>query len=125
MPLSVLIVEDHPDGAESLAKVLGLYGYEARVARNGDKAVKAVDDFPADVVILDIGLPGMNGFAVAKKLCEVSKRRPLLVAVTGYGNMEARARSEGFDHHFIKPVDPCVLSDLLKSHADRSAGAAG
>ena len=76
-----------------------------------------MDDFPADVVILDIGLPGMDGFAVAKKLCEVSRRRPLLVAVTGYGNMEARARSEGFDHYFLKPVDPCVLSDLLRNHA--------
>jgi DNA-binding response OmpR family regulator len=124
-PLSVLIVEDHPDGAESLALVFGLYGHEARVARCGDEAVRAVGDLPADVVILDIGLPGMDGFAVAKKLCDVSKRRPLLVAVTGYGNMEVRARSEGFDHYFLKPVDPCVLSDLLKNHAAGSTSAAG
>src|SRR5882724_7283561 len=93
--LSILIVEDNEDGAESLAMLLGLFGHETCVAMTGEAALATVGEFTPDVVILDIGLPDADGFAVAKRLCEVSKRRPLLVVVTAHMRMEERSRSEG------------------------------
>jgi CheY-like chemotaxis protein len=119
--LSILVVEDNPDVSESLAELLGGYGHKTRVARTGDEAVKMVDAFTPDVVILDVGLPDYDGYLTARKLCQVAKRRPLLVAVTGYSKLDERSRSEGFDHHFLKPMDPCVLADLLKQHAEQLA----
>ena len=117
--LSILIVEDNEDAADSLAELLGLHGHKTCVAMSCAAALAAAADVTPDVVILDIGLPGTDGFVVARKLCEVSKRRPLLVAITGHMRMEERSRSEGIDHHFIKPIDPCVLADLLARHADK------
>jgi DNA-binding response OmpR family regulator len=115
--LQILVVEDYPDGAESLAQLLALYDHNVRTAGEGDEALRLWSEEPADVVILDIWLPGSDGYDVAKKLCAESKHRPLLVALTGVPNLEARSRSEGFDHHFLKPVNPKTLAAVLRAHA--------
>jgi CheY-like chemotaxis protein len=94
MPLTVLIVEDNVDAADSLAELLRLCGHEARVARNGEEAVEAAVRHPIDAIALDIVLPDTDGYTAAKRLRAALGRRPLLIAVTG------------FDHHFAKPVDP-------------------
>jgi CheY-like chemotaxis protein len=117
--LSVLIVEDNPDGAETLAALVDLFGYDARAAQTGDDAVRMALESPPDVVLLDIGLPGMDGCAVAEKLRELLSRRPLLVAVTGYANLNEQCCRAGIDHYFVKPLEPRVLEDLLRLHAEK------
>jgi CheY-like chemotaxis protein len=125
-PLAVLVVDDDPDGAESLAQLLRLSGHDARFACACEQAVELAAGFAADVVILDLALPHTDGYETAKQLCAVLGRRPLLVAVTGYAGLAARSLLEGFDHHFLKPVAPGVLTDLLCRFAERQgvAGAA-
>lgn len=114
--LSVLVVEDNVDLAESLAEFLTLYGYETRIARSGEEAVELAAGRPADVVVLDINLPGDDGFTTARKLREQWHTEPLLVAVTGYDHHEERSIAEGFAHHFVKPADPFVLAELIHAH---------
>jgi CheY-like chemotaxis protein len=114
--LCVLIVEDDDDTATSLATLLQSYGYEVGVASDGPSACQAIQAILPDVVLLDIGLPKMNGWLVAKRICERSVwKRPLLVAMTGYGEDADRLRSEeaGIDLHLVKPVDPEALHKLL------------
>jgi CheY-like chemotaxis protein len=121
-PLSVMIVEDNPDAAETLAVLLGLYGHETRVSRTGEEAERMAAMSTPDVVILDIGLPGADGYAVAERLRAAPwQRRPLLIAVTGHHHAGERFRQAGFDHHFLKPVEPEVLQRLLDNHAARLA----
>jgi CheY-like chemotaxis protein len=111
--LSVLVVDDNRDGADSLADVLRAYGYEVRTAYTPTEAVIAVGDFAPDVVLMDIGIPGMDGYRLARRLCERLARRPRLVALTGYAGLEVRSRDEGFDAHFLKPADPADLAEAL------------
>jgi CheY-like chemotaxis protein len=110
---SVLVVEDHPDGAESTAAVLRLCGYAVRVALSPHEALRLAAEAAPDVVLLDIGLPQMDGYELARRLCAVTQERPVLVAVTGYGHLDERSRAEGFDYHFLKPVDPAALQRVL------------
>jgi CheY-like chemotaxis protein len=119
--LRVLIVEDHEDTATSLAVVLQLGGYEVKAAREGGAAALAVQDWPPDVLILDIGLPGCDGYAVAQSLRGRITPPPLVIVMTGYGQPEFRQRSsdEGFAHHLIKPVDPEKLLNLLWAYAEQ------
>ena len=113
--LRVLVVEDHADTAESMAVLLRLHGHEVDVAPDGPTALRIAAQNPPDVALLDIGLPGMNGFEVARRLQERPGKKPLLVAVTGYGQEEDHRRSEqaGIDLHLLKPVDPEPLEKLL------------
>ncbi len=117
-PRTVLVVDDNVTSAKSLELLLSLEGHEVQVAYDGPDALKALENRPFDVVLMDIGLPGMNGYEVAEEI----RRRPgfenlLLVAVTGYAEDEARLRSReaGFDHHLVKPVDPDAILALLAS----------
>jgi CheY-like chemotaxis protein len=131
------VVEDHADTAESLALLLRGEGHEVQVAPEGPAAVGAVQIAPPDVLLLDIGLPGMSGWEVARWVTEQpAEKRPLLVAVTGYGREEDRERSEeaGIDLHLVKPVDPDQLLRLQRrfyrvvggvSTADDHRGAPG
>ncbi len=115
-PRRILVVDDNVDSAESLALLLRLAGHRARTAHNGPGALAAARDFRPEVVLLDIGLPGMDGYEVARRLREwADGERVLLVAQTGYGQEDDRCRSRqaGFDAHLIKPVDPSVLQALL------------
>jgi DNA-binding response OmpR family regulator len=123
--LRVLVVDDSRDCADSLADVLRSYGHQARAAYTSTEAVIAAGACPPDAVLMDIGLPGMDGYTLAQRLCGRLVRRPLLVAITGYGNLEGRSRAEGFDHHFLKPADPAELTGVLAAHARRRPGAAG
>lgn len=118
-PLSILIVEDHADSAQTLAEVLSLYGHEVHLASSGIDALREVVSHPPDVVLLDIGLPGMNGWELAGCLKSLPKP-PVLIAVTGYAQVEDRRRSEdaGIHLHLAKPVDPAILSGLLKRVAE-------
>jgi CheY-like chemotaxis protein len=113
----VLVVDDSRDAAESLALVLRLQGHEARVALDGPEALDALDAFRPDAVLLDVGLPGMDGYEVARHIRQrPAFGRTTLVAVTGYGREEDRRRAAeaGFDHHLTKPADPAVLDRLLR-----------
>jgi len=121
-PLSVLVVEDYPDGAESLAALLGAVGHSVATARDGPAALAAVGVSRPDAVLIDVGLPGEDGFAVARRVCAALPDRPLLVAMTGFQGLEARSKAEGFDLHFLKPADPAALLSALAAHAAKPAG---
>jgi CheY-like chemotaxis protein len=112
----VLAVDDNVDVVESLALLLGMQGHDVRTAHDGLNALEQAEAFRPEVIILDIGLPGMDGYEVARRLRErVASQGVLLVALTGYGRDEDRRRSlaAGFDRHLVKPVDPTDLRDLL------------
>jgi signal transduction histidine kinase/CheY-like chemotaxis protein len=112
----VLVVDDHADAADSLAMLLTMEGHQVRVAHNGPAAVEAVRADPPDVVLLDLGMPGMDGYEVARRLKEgLAPPDLLIVALTGWGQDEDRRRTReaGFHHHFVKPVDPNDLRQLL------------
>ncbi len=115
--LRILIVDDNQDAAEMLAMLLKLSGHETHIARDGLEAVEAAARLQPDVILLDIGLPSLNGYEVARRIREQQKQRgrPLLVAITGWGQDEDRRRSEeaGFDAHMVKPVDEAALGKLL------------
>jgi CheY-like chemotaxis protein len=112
----ILVVDDQPDSTASLAMFLRLRGHEVRTAHDGPSALEEVLRRPPDVVFLDLGLPGMSGYDVARQLRAQPKTRDLrLVALTGYGTEADRVktRAAGFDVHLAKPVDPQALDALL------------
>ncbi len=125
-PRRILVVDDNVDTAQSMALLLRLKGHQVEVAHDGPAALEAARSFEPEVVLLDIGLPGLDGYEVAKRLREEARlAKALLVALTGYGQEEdrRRARYAGFDHHFTKPVDPTVLYKLISgAPARRTAG---
>jgi CheY-like chemotaxis protein len=112
----VLVVDDNRDLADSLALVLRLWGHDVKVAYDGPEALDAAHERPPDVVFLDIGLPHLDGFEVAKQMrADPLLQRARIVAITGYGRDEdhRRSREVGIDLHLTKPVDPIVLQPLL------------
>ena len=117
-PLRIVVADDNIDAALTLAALLGLQGHDVRTAHDGMQALDEVMRFEPHVVILDIGMPGMNGYKVAAELRERNVD-VLLIAVTGWGQEEDRHRSRaaGFDHHLVKPVDFRTLSELLAARA--------
>jgi PAS domain S-box-containing protein len=112
--LRVLVVDDNLDACASLTTLLGLLGYQTRSAHDGLEAVGEAIAFRPDVVVLDIGLPRMNGYEAAQ---QIRRHRPaaLMIALTGWGQEEDRRRAmqAGFDHHLTKPVDPAALLKLI------------
>jgi CheY-like chemotaxis protein len=115
-PVRVLVVDDNVDAAEMLAELTALWGCEARVAHDGLAAIEAAISYRPEVVLLDIGLPRMDGYEVARRLrAHDGLRGALIVAVTGYGLEEDRRRSReaNFDYHLTKPVDPEGLKHLV------------
>ena len=116
--LRVLVVDDNIDAADTLAALLEMSGHAIRVANDGYQAIEAAQAFRPQVVFLDIGLPGMNGYEVARRLREVpGMESGILVALTGWGTREDRERSSeaGFDHHLTKPADMAAVETLLAS----------
>ncbi len=112
----VLLVEDNQDSAESMRMLLSIWGHAVQIASDGPSALAAVRDKRPDIVLLDIGLPGMDGYEVARQMRVGPRGEELcLVALTGYGGDDdrARARVAGFDHHLVKPVAPESLKELL------------
>jgi signal transduction histidine kinase/CheY-like chemotaxis protein len=113
----ILVVEDNPDAAATMRDFLELSGHEVELAASGADGVQAAREFHPEVVLCDIGLPGMSGFEVAEQLRrDPATRSAKLIAVTGYGGEEDRRRSKeaGFDVHLTKPVDPAQLQALLQ-----------
>lgn len=120
----VLLVEDHASGREALEELLSLWGCRVRTAETGAEALAQAREDAPDLVLVDIGLPDMDGYEVARRLREnLGERTGRLVAVTGFGQPEDRRRAleAGFDEHLVKPVDPARLEGVLRG----SGGAAG
>ena len=112
----ILIVDDNQDAAESIAQYLQLEGHEVKTVTDGLQALACVPVFAPQIVVLDIGLPAMNGYEVCRRLRKMTvTQQALLVALTGYGQKEdqVRALEAGFDRHFVKPTDPRVLVQLI------------
>jgi len=121
----VLVVDDNVDAAESLAHLLRASRHEVRTAHDGPTAVAAALDFRPDMMLLDIGLPGLDGYEVAQKVRqESSLGRVVLVAMTGYGQDtdKERSRAAGFDHHLVKPADFSQVKQILATVSPSSAG---
>jgi CheY-like chemotaxis protein len=115
-PLRILVVDDDEDSAEMLAALLSPMGYELRVAHDGPAALAAFTAFRPALVLLDIGLPGSNGYDIARTIRQESGgRSPVIVAITGWGQDEDKRTSAdaGFDHHLVKPVDLALLMKLI------------
>jgi CheY-like chemotaxis protein/anti-sigma regulatory factor (Ser/Thr protein kinase) len=118
LDLRVLVVDDNQDVAESTAVLLRMAGCDVHVVYDGDEALRAMPRLRPDAVLLDIGLPKINGYQVAERIrAEPEHRRTLIVAISGYGQEEHRLQSQqsGFDYHIVKPIDPPVLTGLLAS----------
>jgi PAS domain S-box-containing protein len=112
----VLIVDDNLDTARGLSRLLKLLGHDVRVAHDGQEAVEAARGHRPEVVLLDIGLPGLDGYEVARRLrVDECCRGSVIIAVSGYGQAEdlRRSKEAGFDHHLVKPVDYDALMSLL------------
>ena len=117
----VLVVDDNVDAAESLALLLRLGGHEVRVAHDGPAALALAEADPPEVALLDLGMPGMDGYELAGRFRgHPALRDVLLVALTGWGQAEDRRRTAaaGFDHHLVKPVEPDRIQDVMRSLKD-------
>ncbi|MBA2542962.1 MAG: response regulator, partial [Deltaproteobacteria bacterium] len=118
--LRILIVDDNVDAAELLSMLLETDGSEIRIAHTGLAALDLAAELRPHVVLLDLGLPGIDGYEVARRLrADSSLTQPLLVAVTGWGTEEDRRKTKdaGFDQHLVKPVDHARLAQLIASAA--------
>lgn len=118
----VLVVDDNVDAAESLALLLQREGHRVDVAFDGRSAVEQYSQHHHDAVVMDIGLPLLDGYDAARAMRQAQGERALLmVALTGWGQAEDRRRSEaaGFDHHLVKPVLPSEIQTLLARAAKR------
>jgi CheY-like chemotaxis protein len=114
----VLVVDDNHDAGEVLAMLLESMGFEARAVDSGAGALATLPDYQPDVILMDIGMPGMNGYEVARRIREQPQYGHVkLVALTGWGQEKDRllSRESGFDHHLTKPVDFKVLKGLITS----------
>ncbi|AGA26041.1 PAS domain-containing hybrid sensor histidine kinase/response regulator [Singulisphaera acidiphila] len=112
----ILIVDDNADTAKGLARLLRLLGHDIRTANDGPEAIAVVQSYRPDIVLLDIGLPGMDGYEVARRLRnDETGSDCVIVAISGYGQEDdrRRGREAGFDFHLVKPVDPDALLTLL------------
>jgi CheY-like chemotaxis protein len=113
----VLIADDNRDAAESLAVLLRLDGHDVTVANNGREALTSFNTLLPEVAVLDIGMPELDGYEVARRVRQHSLGRAVtLIAVTGWGQEADRARAlaAGFNHHFTKPIEPEQLAQLLR-----------
>jgi CheY-like chemotaxis protein len=121
LPLRVLVVDDNVDAADAMNYVLRMDGHHVRVAYDGPGALAATAAESPDLVLLDIGLPGMDGYAVAARMREAGLDGVALVAVTGYGQEEDLRRSvaAGFSRHLVKPVDAAGLRKVVAEVSDR------
>ncbi|MGE5179037.1 MAG: PAS domain S-box protein [Bacteroidota bacterium] len=114
----VLVVDDNRDATETMSMLLGVWGHDTRSANDGPQALGIAAEFQPEVVLLDIGLPGMDGYEVARRLHELpGLRNTVLIAMTGYGQEEdrLRSRSAGFARHLVKPADPATLRKMLET----------
>ena len=112
----VLVVDDHRDSAEMLCEVLQVYGYVTRVAHDGPLALQLAESFKPDIALVDISLPQMDGYEVARRIRQLPGLREIkLIALTGHSEAAHRNQSQqaGFDRHLVKPIDPEELRRLI------------
>jgi len=124
--LRVLVADDERDHVATIALLLADDGHEVREVYRGSEVLRMVRDFDPDIALIDIGMPGMTGYDVAREIRQVfGGARPLLVAITGWKQSSDRilARLAGFDHHLAKPFDPKELLALVQTLVPRSAAA--
>lgn len=124
-PLRVVIADDNEDAAETLAVLVGMWGHEVRVANDGPGAVTAAREFRPDVCLLDIGMPGFDGYEAARRvLADPELGGVVLIAMTGFGQDgdRERGRQAGFHHFMVKPVAPAAVERLLRETPRRNGG---
>jgi CheY-like chemotaxis protein len=117
-PMRILVVDDNVDAADSIALLLGMDGFEARSVHGSLAALDTVGSFKPDVVLLDIGLPVLDGYEVAQRLRVFRWEQPIrIVALSGYGQQADREKAAraGFDDYLVKPVEPTALTEFLRS----------
>lgn len=122
-PLRILVVDDNIDAAKMLGLVVKVLGNSVRLAHDGRDAIVAAEEFRPDLILMDIGMPHMNGYEAVRHLRAQSWGKDLyIVALTGWGQEEDRRKSKeaGFNQHLVKPVDPAELQRLLGSVAPKS-----
>ena len=118
--LSILVVEDQAEAADSIVLFLEKLGYKPVVVYEGEHAIKVASAFRLDIVFLDIGLPDIDGFEVARQLRRIPEHtKTLVVAITGYGHLVEiqRFKEVGIDLYFLKPVDPEIIKKVLTDRA--------
>ena len=117
----MLVVDDNHDAADAMAAMLEMMGHHAEAVYDGIKALQLASDLEPDLILLDLGLPDMDGFEVARRLRRLGNRAHRLVALTGYGAEEdkRRTREAGFDEHVLKPVTPETISEIVDRTARR------
>ena len=114
----VLVVDDNVDSAQSMGILLDMQGHEVRIVHDGEATLEAVQSFSAGMILLDIGLPGLSGLEVARRIRQLPALKDVvLVALTGYGleSDRERTREAGFDHHLVKPADLDALLKILET----------
>jgi two-component system, OmpR family, response regulator len=118
----VLLVDDNLDSTEPLSLLLQAKGHQTRVAVEGEEAITLADDFQPTCVVLDLGLPGIDGYEVARRLRERHGERVTLVALTGWAGKEVRAKAAaaGFDYHLVKPVNWEQLEQIVTAEGAQS-----
>ena len=120
----ILVVDDGHDAADSLGMVLRMFGADSSVVYDGESALEAIRTNPPDIVLLDLTMPGMDGYEVAQRIrIQPEFDNVRLIALTGWGNDEERRRSEaaGFSEHWVKPVPAATLRSLVKNTIGKSA----
>lgn len=123
-PRRILIVDDNEDAVKCLGMLLQMEGYEVAAAHSGEQALKVGREQRVDIVLLDIAMPGLDGYHVAAQLRQhMHTQHALIIAITGYGYDSDRRRSQqaGFDLHFVKPVDVQALLSAFAHHRTQSA----
>lgn len=121
--LRILVVDDSRDGADGLSQMLRIMGNDTRTAYDGEEAVATAAAFRPDVILLDIGLPKLNGYEACRRIREQpGGKKAVIIAQTGWGQDEDRQRAHdaGFDRHLVKPVDPIALIKLLAGLQSRT-----
>jgi CheY-like chemotaxis protein len=113
--LRIIVADDDRDAVMTLATILQHEGHEVREVYRGSEVLRMVRDFDPDAALIDIGMPGMTGYDVAREIRQIFGRRPVLIAVTGWKKASDRiaAQIAGFDHHLAKPFEPEALLALL------------
>jgi CheY-like chemotaxis protein len=124
---SILIVEDHEDAREALRALLELEGHHVDAAGTGPRALELAQENHPEIALIDIGLPEVDGYEVARRMRAFGPRCPYLIALTGYGQPDdvKRARDAGFDAHLLKPIDPDALASVLNAIGRATPGTPG
>lgn len=120
----ILVVDDHPDAAETTCRLLGLFGHDCRAARSGAQALAVAHEFQPTIALLDIGLPDLSGLEVARRLRRELALTPYLAAFTGWGEAHDRLASlaAGFDEHLVKPASGAQLGEMIRRASATGGG---